>query len=191
LKAVVNISSAALRALLVWALCLSLAFNSSHAEQPDAAEYKVKAAFLYKFGAYVEWPAQAFTQADSPIVIGVMGANTVADELAQMSAGRTINGHSVSVKKLHQGDPLMGLHILFIARTGNDKLADTLAVLKGQAVLVVTETTPPPAPGSVINFVVADDKVRFDIALPSADSSSIKLSARLLTVARKVIAGPS
>jgi hypothetical protein len=179
-----------LRTLLLAALCIVGMVNSV-AGQPEVVEYQVKAAFLYKFGAYVEWPTQAFTQADSPLFIGVMGANAVADELIHVSAGRTINGRAVMVKKLHRGDPIAGLHILFIARSDMDKLPETLAGAKGQAMLVVTETDPPPAPGSVINFVVADDKVRFDIALPSTDPSNIKLSARLLTVARKVTAGPS
>lgn len=164
---------------------------SSLAGQSEVVEYQVKAAFLYKFGAYVEWPAQSFAQADSPLVIGVMGASAVADELTQMATGRNINGHPVTVKKIRRGDAVTGVHILFIARADNDKLAETLAAAKGQAVLVVTETEPPPAAGSMINFVVAEDKVRFDIALPSAESSNLKLSARLLTVARKVIAGPS
>lgn len=174
-------------AAIVWLACSW----SSLAGQSEVVEYQVKAAFLYKFGAYVEWPAQSFAQADSPLVIGVMGAGAVADELTQMASGRNINGHPVSVKKLRRGEAITGVHILFVARADNEKLADTLSVVKGQPVLVVTETDSPPASGSTINFVVADEKVRFDIVLPSAESSNLKLSARLLTVARKVIAGPS
>jgi len=181
---------ALVHAMLLATLWLACSFNSV-AGQSEVVEYQVKAAFLYKFGAYVEWPAQAFAQADSPLVIGVMGASTVADELTQMAAGRNINGHPVAVRKMRRGDALTGVHILFIARTDNDKLAEILSATKGQAVLIVTETEPPPTAGSMINFVVADEKVRFDIALPSAESSNLKLSARLLTVARKVIAGPS
>lgn len=179
-----------IRALLATAIWLACSW-SCLAGQAEVVEYQVKAAFLYKFGAYVEWPAQSFAQADSPLVIGVMGAGSVADELIQMASGRNINGHPVAVKKLRRGDAINGVHILFVARTDNDKLAEALAAAKGQPVLVVTETDSPPTSGSTINFVVADEKVRFDIALPSAESSNLKLSARLLTVARKVIAGPS
>ncbi len=176
------------RALICLAICLACAVNAL-AGTSEVVEYQVKAAFLYKFGTYVDWPAQAFALPDSPVVIGVMGADAVADEIAQISTGRTINGRPVLVKKLGRGAALNTVHILFIARSHGAALADTLAATKGQPILVVTETEDPP-PSSVINFVVAGDKVRFDIALPSAEINSIKLSARLLSVARKVIGGP-
>ncbi|RZI83672.1 MAG: YfiR family protein [Rubrivivax sp.] len=186
-------SSELIRAVRTWVLgaLLTGLVLGAVAGQPEVVEYQIKAAFLYKFGTYVQWPDQAFAQADSPLTIGVMGADTVADELVQISTGRTVNGHPVNVKRLHRGDPISGLHILFVARPDNGKLADILLAAKGQPILVVTETEPPPMPGSMINFVVAGDKVRFDIALPSAEAGNLKLSARLLTVARKVIGAPS
>src|SRR5438034_9980654 len=79
----------------------------------QADEYRVKAAFLYKFGSYIEWPDRRFARPDSPLAIGVMGANALADELAQIVAGRSVNGRAVQVRKLRPGDPIAGLHILF------------------------------------------------------------------------------
>lgn len=176
-----------------WAVRLLLCVFAIHAtaSQPEVVEYQIKAAFLYKFGAYIEWPEQTFSQASSPVIIGVMGSDAVADELAQMSSGRNINGRPVSVKKLNHGDPIKGLHILFIARTDQSRMAATLAAARGLPLLVVTETDHKSMPVGVINFVIDGEKVRFDVALRSAEVNNIKLSARLLTVARKVIGTPS
>src|SRR2546430_16147773 len=76
------------------------------AAQSDAqtAEYRVKAAFLYKFGGYVEWPQGVFAKPDSPIAIGGIGADALGEELARIGAGRTINGRPVTVRKLRPGE---------------------------------------------------------------------------------------
>jgi hypothetical protein len=157
----------------------------------QAAEYKVKAAFLYKFASYVEWPPQVFERRESPFVIGVVGADMLGDELARVVAGHSIDGRPVEVRKLRHGEPVSGLQILFVGRSDHGQPADTLASAKGRPVLTVTESEDAFALGSVINFVVVDDKVRFDVALREAEQSNLKVSSRLLSVARKVLAGPS
>lgn len=184
---------AAVSRLCSWAVRLLLCVFAIHAaaSQSEVVEYQIKAAFLYKFGAYIEWPEQTFPQTSSPVIIGVMGSDAVADELAQMSSGRNINGRPVNVKKLNYGDPIKGLHILFIARTDQSRMAATLTAARGLPLLVVTETDHTSMPVGVINFVIDGEKVRFDVALRSAEVNNIKLSARLLTVARKVIGAPS
>jgi len=157
----------------------------------QASEYRVKAAFVYKFGDYVEWPPAAFANSSSPLVIGVIGADAMADELARIAAGRTIAGRPVAVRKLRYGAPLSGLHVIFIGQSDSARVATALEASKGQAALTVTESTDGLRLGSVINFVVVSDKVRFDVALPSAEASQLKISSRLLAVARKVVdSGP-
>ncbi len=81
-----------------------------------ATERGVKAAFLYKFVAYVDWPATAFSQADAPIVIGVVGADDIAAELQQSTTSRTVNNRPIVVRRMRDGDSLAGLHMLFIGR---------------------------------------------------------------------------
>jgi hypothetical protein len=155
------------------------------------AEYKVKAAFLYKFASYVEWPPQVFERAETPLVIGVAGADALSDELARLIAGRSIGGRPMVVRRLRRGEAVDGVHILFIGRSDGGRLSETLASAKGRPVLTVTESEDAFALGSVINFVIVDDKVRFDVALREAEQANLKVSARLLAVARKVVAGPS
>src|SRR5256886_2384291 len=157
----------------------------------QADEYRVKAAFLYKFGSYIEWPSGSFARADSPVTIGVMGAEALAEELAQIVAGRNVNGRPVRVRKLRPGDPIAGLHVLFVGRAESGRLAEILAAARGKALLTVTESEEGLELGSMINFVVVEDKVRFDIAPPPSESSNLKISARLLGVARKIVSRSS
>jgi len=157
----------------------------------QADEYRVKAAFLYKFGSYIEWPGGSFARADSPVTIGVMGADTLAEELTQIVAGRNVNGRPVRVRKLRPGDPIAGLHVLFVGRGEGGRLAEILAAARGQALLTVTESEEGLELGSMINFVVVEDKVRFDIAPPPSESSNLKISTRLLGVARKIVSKSS
>ncbi len=157
----------------------------------QADEYRVKAAFLYKFGSYIEWPSRSFAGTDSPVTIGVMGADTLAGELAQIVAGRNVNGRPVVVRRLRPGDPIAGLHVLFIGGSDRGRLAEILAAAKGRPLLTVTESEEGLELGSVINFVVVEDKVRFDVAPPPAESGGLKISARLLGVARKVVSKSS
>lgn len=153
----------------------------------QASENRVKAAFVYKFGDYIEWPPEAFDAADSPLVIGVVGADALADELTRIAEGRTISGRRVAVKKLHYGDPLSGLHVVFIGRSDTRRVTEALEASKGRPALTITETADGLKLGSVINFVVVANKVRFDVALPPAEASRLKISSRLLAVARTVV----
>jgi len=155
--------------------------------QDRVAEVQIKAAFLYKFGEFVQWPPAALAKPDAPFAIGVMGADDVAAALEQVVAERTVQGRPVVVRRLRRGESLTGLHMLFIGREDSARLGDILAAAKGQPLLTVTESDNAISQGSVINFVAEDQKVRFDIALPPAERGQLKISSRLLAVARKVI----
>jgi hypothetical protein len=153
----------------------------------ESLEYRIKAAFVCKFASYVEWPAQVFARADSPIVIGVIATESVADEVIRTAVGLSVEGRALVVRRLHRGDPVANAHIVYIASSEEDRLPEVLAAVKSRPVLVVTESGPAAALGSMINFVVVDEKVRFDITPQAAESSRLKISARLLSVARTLI----
>jgi len=175
-----------LRALALAAL-LASCIGGAAADSPlQAPEQRVKAAFLFKFGSYVEWPAGTFATANSPLTIGVIDADELAGELTSIVAGRDVGGRPVVVRRLHEGDPVAGLNILFVGKASNGKLANLLAPVKGRATLSVTEADGALALGSTINFVVVDGKIRFDVALQPAAAANLRISSRLLAVARKV-----
>lgn len=174
---------ALLLALALW--ISSSACTAQLASQPIEAQ--VKAAFLYKFGAYIDWPTQAFEKPDSPFVIAVMGVDAFADILTQTTSGRNLNGHPVEVRRVRPGASLSGVQIAFIMGSETSALPEILTATKGLAILIVTEAERGLNAGSMINFVLEEDKVRFDIAPTLAEQNNLKISARLLSVARRVV----
>jgi hypothetical protein len=159
------------------------------AEDAGTLEHRVKAAFLYQFAGYVEWPPATFAQADTPVTIGVIGAEPLAAELSQLVIGRKIAGRTVTVKRIKAGEPLAGVHILFVGRAEGTRLVQLSQTAQPRSILTVTETDGALARGSVINFVIAERRVRFEVALDTAEKSGLKLSSRLLAVAQDVRGG--
>ena len=176
-------------ALLAW-VTATASWHVSAAEDPESLELRVKAAFLYKFAGYVEWPTKSFAGPETPVTIGVIGSESLATELAQAVTGRTVNDRTVMVKRLKAGDSLAGIHILFIGRAESARLAQLAQSAQPHSILTVTESAGALARGSVINFVLSDGRVRFQIALDSAEKSGLKLSSRLLAVAEQVTGTP-
>ncbi|HUS11805.1 MAG TPA: YfiR family protein, partial [Pyrinomonadaceae bacterium] len=156
------------------------------ADEPETIEQRVKAAFLYRFASYVDWPTSAFSRPGVPFTIAVVGAEAVASELGKMVNGRTLNDRPVVVKRLKAGDPLTDVHILFIGATEAARVQSLAVNAQSRSILSVTESDGALTQGSVINFVVSERKVRFEISLDSAEKSKLKLSSRLLAVAQDV-----
>ena len=170
-------------------LCFALMFAASArvlaADAPDgASEVDVQAAFLFKFGSYVEWPPTAFPSPHAPFRIAVVGHADLAEALRTVAAGRSVLGRPVQVDALPPVAPLEGVHVVFIGTT--EGLADSIAVLRRQPALVVTKADAGLASGSMINFVVSGGKLRFDVSLAAVEAAGLKLSSRLLAVARRV-----
>lgn len=159
--------------------------------QAAGLERQVKAAYLYKFASYVEWPDSAFSTPDSPLVIGVIGADDMADELERMIAGHTVNGRTILARKIKAGDSLAGLHILFVGNLDRPHLTELFAALKSRPILTITESEEKHALGSMINFVITDDRVRFEVNLAQANACGIKISARMLAAAYRVTPRPA
>jgi len=153
-------------------------------------ERAVKAAYVYKFLAYVDWPAAAFDTPEAPFVIGVLGSDAIADELRQIVATRSVGERPVQVKRLREGETASGLHVVFVGRAESGRLPALARSLQGQPTLVVSESPGALNAGSAVNLVVASDgRVRFEIALDAADRSGLRLSSRLLALAQTVRPG--
>ncbi len=175
------------RLAAVMLLPLLLAGVQAHAQLAGAPprDSAVKAAFLYKFGSFVDWPAASFKGPQDPLVIGVLGDEAVADDLGQLAAGRSVEGRPLRLRILKDGEPVGAVHLLFIGTMRPGKLRDVLAGVPGP-VLVVTQQDGALQAGSVINFVTDSARVRFTASLASAEARGLKLSARLLAVAQSV-----
>lgn len=153
-----------------------------------ALERRVKAAFLYKFLGYAEFPLQAFGDPSGPLTIAVIGSDDMAAELARIAAGRVIAGRPIVVRRLAEHDAVPPVHLLFVAGSDSERAGRVLRTAPG-AYLTVTECDGGLRYGSVINFRIIDERVRFDVSLDAADKKNVKLSSRLLTVANRVQKG--
>jgi len=172
-----------LAGLLSSALIDPVAWLACADDSDETLEYRLKAAFLYKFAGYVQWPDAAFPRPDAPLTIGILGADAIASELATMIAGRTVNNRAVVVRRLKPGEALTGINILLIGKSESGRLPQ----LQSHAILTVTELEGALSQGSVINFILADRRVRFEISLEAAEKHNLKLSSRLLAVAQQVL----
>jgi hypothetical protein len=152
------------------------------AAQPARLEVQVKAAYLYKFAGFVDWPGSAFVRPDSPLVIGVAGNDELAAQLEQVIAGRSVGSHPLAVRRLRRGDSPAGLHVLYIG--GPERWPELLASARGLPLLTVGEGAE--VPGNMIRFLVIDEHLRFEVALGQVAPSGLKISARLLAAAMRV-----
>jgi hypothetical protein len=171
-------------AFALFALFAAFAVAADTAE--GAAEHRVKAAYLYKFAGYIEWPDDAFEHATSPFVIGVLGADALAEELTRITQGRRFGQRGIVVRRLQDGDPLSGMHVLYAGHPDPQRSAAVLSAVRGQPMLTVTAADELARAGSVINFVVIDSRIRFDVSLAPAEQQGLKISSLLLAVARRV-----
>lgn len=167
----------------------ALAEKTAGAVLPNGAalERRVKAAFLYKFLGYAEFPPGAFDGAGAPLVIGVVGADDIAAELTRIVAGRSVGGRPIVVRVLREQDLAQPAHLLFVA--GPDEARSARLLRASPALLTVTECDGGLVAGGVINFTIVDERVRFDVALDAAEKKNVKLSSRLLVVANRVQKG--
>jgi hypothetical protein len=147
-------------------------------------EMQVVAASLFRFLGYVEWPQEALPPG-APYVIGVIGADAIVDELAGVVASRMVNERAVMVRRLKPGDPVDGVHELYIAG-GAGTRQQALLRARQAAVLIVTRDEGALDQGSMINFRLVDGRVRFEVALDAVNEAGLKVSSRMLGVALQV-----
>lgn len=170
----------------VWLMLPSAAAFEDLSDIPNARD---KAMYILKFHRFVTWPQEKLA-AGAPITIGVVGAEKIAQELAMQSALRPPDKRMINVVPLKPGDSLEGIHTLFI---GNDQLQRQpnawLEEAKGKPILCITDSGDAMLPGSMINLVQDNERIRFDVSLTAAEHGRIELSAGLLTVAREVYGG--
>jgi hypothetical protein len=162
-------------------LCLAAALASA---ADGLLEYKVKAAFLLNFTKFIEWPAAAFESQDSPIAICILGDDAFGTTLDQAVGGEVVNGRRVVVQRIKRAPAPKTCQVLFWSRPEKDVLK-TLPAL-GPGVLTVGEGEHFVREGGMITFVIENRRVRFDINQTVAENAGLKLSSKLLGVARSV-----
>jgi len=176
---------ATLAALLLVAMSLSLPGQLAFAAK-DASEAEVKIAYLYNFARYVQWPSSAFAGDDAPIVICVLGGGSFVAEAKGIIGNRKVGEHGVQIV----GRPVVGetgnCHILYIPESASSQHAEVISSLGTRSVFTVSETAGFAQDGGVANFIRENRKIRFEINRKAADKAGLKVSARLLRVAKVV-----
>jgi hypothetical protein len=170
-----------LRVLIVTLLC-DQSISKLTASAAAALEYDVKAAFLLNFTKFIDWPPAAFAAADAPLVICVIGDDPFGRAIDQIVEGESVNGHKISVERL-RSDQERSCQVLYF---GNNRAAATVPGTAGAAVLTVGEGDDFIHQGGIIGFVVDNRRVRFDINLKAATNAGLRLSSKLVSVARSV-----
>lgn len=152
-------------------------------------EYEVKAACLFNFGQFVEWPAAAFAATNSPLGIGVLGADPFGEYLNQIVQNETIKGRKVTIQSSRRVEDLLSCHVLFISKSEKGRLPQILAALGNTSVLTVGEVEGFAERGVMINFYLQGNKVRFEINPTAAQRQGLKISSQLLKLGK--IVGPA
>ena len=164
-----------------------LCFLAVVTQAQSATEYQVKAAFLFNFAKFVEWPADAFSSADAPLQICVLGRDPFGHEFEEMIADKTVNGHRIEVIHPSGVPQATSCQIIFVAASEKQQVREILRGLRGASVLTVGDSAGFARMGGIINFVLDDSRVRFEVNVKAAERAHLKVSARLLTVAKLIV----
>jgi len=176
-----------IRSAITLALCFALWPGWVSAAETELLEHDVKAAYLYKFGLFVEWPSTAFASPASPLNLCVVGEGPIGPILDATAGKQRVNEREVIVRRLKTVGRESGCHILYIQDTDAQLSGQIVAALRGSSVLTVTDTRAASGAGrGIINFVLKDNRMRFDIDDEAAAQNGLTISSKLLSLALSV-----
>ncbi|MGA9356433.1 MAG: YfiR family protein [Terriglobales bacterium] len=164
-----------------------LIFSRMGAQSAPTGEYQVKAAFLYNFAKFVEWPAGRFADGSAPLRICVLGQDPFGEDLRNVASDKVVNGHKLLVDQVADVAAARSCHILFVASSKKADMKQILESLRGADVLTVGDTKGFAKLGGMINFVLEDNRVRFEVNKTAAEQTGMKISSKLLSLAVLVI----
>ena len=154
--------------------------------QETPTEYQIKAAFVYNFVKFVEWPPQSFTSTNSPIIIGLLGKNVFGDNVEQAIRNKVINNRELQFKVFQSVAEATNCNVLFVSASERRHYSEILKAFRDRSILTVSESDGSDdfiRDGGIINFVIVDKHVRFQINDANARSVGLKISSDLLSIA--------
>jgi YfiR/HmsC-like len=167
------------------AIVLGILFSAG-ARAQGADEYRIKAAFLYNFAKFVEWPPQAFKNPTDPIGICVLGKNPFGDALAAAVAGKTLGVRTFQVREITNDQQAAACQIVFVSSSERSRLGSLFTMIGSSAVLTVGDMDNFAVDGGIINFKIDSGTVRFQINIVAARKQQLHISAKLLSLAEIV-----
>jgi len=169
---------------LTTSLLIFLFFSAPGFAQDTLSEYQVKAAYLFNFLKFAKYPNESFADPLAPIVIGVVGEDPFGSTLPHIVIGKTVQGRDLVIRMYRTGEDLRGAHILFISASEKKRLPMILSSLRGLSVLTVSDTDGFLDAGGMIQFLIENGHVRFAINVDATSRAKLKLSSKLLSLAR-------
>ncbi|MGE4063034.1 MAG: YfiR family protein [Rhodospirillaceae bacterium] len=164
-----------------------IASSLAAAATPDASvEYAVKAAYLYKFGEFVEWPQSAFGSQNSPATLCIVGDDPFGATLDKAVAGQRIANRSIEIKRLKTATAGSGCQVMYVAGKDAESLGKAIGTVRGESVLTITDGAAGVVPPGIINFVITNNRVRFEIDDGAAAANGLTISSKLLALATSV-----
>ena len=177
-------TSRMLRLVLLASLVFLPARGGAHADGPPPREYQLKAAFIFNFAQFVEWPGDTFSAPDAPLVIGVMGDSTMAASLEMACRGKTAGKREIVVKNLSGADAIRSAQIVFIGAAERDRLPELIRRATAESVLTVGDFDGFTAASGMVRFLTEDNRLRFEVNLDAVNAGKLRVSAQLLKLAR-------
>ena len=159
---------------------------SGSADAQNATTGEVKAAFLYNFARFTEWPSAAFSSASQPFLIGVSGDEALRQTVDVVVKGKAVGGRALKTRTVKDDKDLGDIQMLFIGASSSARVGDLLKALSGQPVLTVADLDRFCDRGGMINFLVEDNRVRFEIRFDATEQAGLKVSSRVLTLAKAI-----
>jgi hypothetical protein len=170
-------------------LCVLLAVGCRAGAQAPVDEAQIKAAFVYNFLKFVDWPETASTRADDPLVMAIIGEGPTADAVVAFLTTKRVGDRAIVIRHLTWDQPLAGVHAAFVSEGDSKRLRRVFDAAGVAAVLSIGEGHDFAARGGVIALVVEQRKVRFDIDTDAADTARLRISSKLLALGRVVHSG--
>jgi len=163
-------------------LILLFSIMASPAFAQKASEYQVKAAFLFNFSKFLEWPPEVMGEPGEPFIIGVLGKDPFGSNLDEIIEGEKIMDHPMIVKRFNSAEQIDKCHILFIHVPG--KTSEALNALKGKNVLTVSDDNEFNTYGGIIRFYTENEMIRLQINIGAAKAANLNVSSKLLRIAK-------
>jgi hypothetical protein len=154
-------------------------FFTVHRQKEKAEEYNLKAAFIYNFTRYIEWSTSS---TDHEFIIGIIGSSQINDPLVEVVKTETVNNKKIIIRQFSKVEDISSCHILFIPKNSTLSLADILAKVE-KGTLVVSEKSGYASKGTAINFVVVDNKLKFEANVNAINAAGLTASSQLLKLA--------
>lgn len=168
---------------LVAIFCLVTCINI-RAQTPS--EYQIKAAFIYNFLQFVEWPPEALPETNSPVIVTILGDDPFGRALDTVFANKLIAGHPVKVDRIKNFGPNHPCHVLFVSNSERDRVTQILAMIGDRSIFSISDIEGFANRGGILDFVTEQKKFRFEINVAATKRARLQVSSKLLRLARIV-----